>query len=316
MFRRFTVIFAVLFAATARATTVPMNATDQTITAGVTTCYNFAGAPAAVTQDSSGNSYKCVAGLWEYYTLGVNDLLTRCSGPTDCGLTMTDNSSEPDAPGSGTFVFTKGGKLYKKSASDPTSVKILDTTAGSPGDFHFDATGEGIIDTVSNATWGDNDYTPANTHFVWEQGPRYKIVTSEQTNATASYTVVDPLYLALETNKTYEVLVVLATSSSEATNGNTYELTFSGGGTISSLLIVAYGTLASGTQQTGALSALATPSPSFCKITTPDCILTIQGTVTTNASSGEGVLYVQHAHPTSGTSTVRVGSYLKVTRLK
>jgi len=315
MFRRFTIILAVLVAATARATTVPINATDQTITSGVTTCYNFAGAPAAITQDSSGNLYQCTAGLWQYYPLGVSYIQTRCAGPDDCGLTMADNSTEPPAPGTGTFVYTRGGELYKKDSGDSVG-KLIINTSNAFGDFHFDTTGEGIIDTCSNATFGDADYSAANTRFVQEMGPRYKIVIAEQTNATASFSTITPLSLALETNKVYEVLVVLATLSSEATNGNTYQLVFSGAGTITSLRVIAYGTLASATQQTGALSALSTPTPAFCKINTPDCVVTIHGTITTNASNGEGTLSIQHAHPVSGTSTVRVGSFLKVTRLQ
>ena len=249
----------------------------------------------------------------------MSNLETRCAGPDDCGLTFVDNASEPATPGAGTLFYTKGGLVYKKSAADSTAKLIISTDSvvqGGNTDFHFASNGDGIIDSCSNANWGDEDYTPANTRFVQQISSRFKIVTAEQTNATASMATISPLTMALNTNKTYEVLVVLATLSSEATNGNTYQLFFSGAGTITSLRVVAYGTLASGTQQTGALSALATPTPAFCKINTPDCIVTIQGTITTNASSGEGTLSIQHAHPVSGTSTVRVGSYLKVTRLQ
>ena len=168
--------------------------------------------------------------------------------------------------------------------------------------------------TAPTATFADNDTSIATTAFVEAARPKYARVTGSNAT-TSSTTLVDitGLTLALATGATYEFEANLTASTSAVTTGIKYGVNYSS--TVSLIEATIIGTLASATptDRVERIFALNTPSNIFhtTSASTVGGVL-IKGVVTT---TGVGNLTISHLKVTSGTSTVFIGSFLKVTRI-
>jgi len=188
------------------------------------------------------------------------------------------------------------------------------TKAVSQDDFYdlwhaSDADDNGVVDTTATATFADNDTSIASTAFVTAAAPTYARVSGSDATRALSLVDVTGLTASLTTGRTYEFEAVLMVTSSEATNGNIYAVNYTS--TASLIEAQANGTLAAATTQAVRISALNTGTAKFVTVNGSGGIL-IRGIITT---TGTGTFSIMHGHLVSGTSTVRIGSYLKVTRI-
>ena len=140
--------------------------------------------------------------------------------------------------------------------------------------------------------------------------PVYARVTGSNATTTGQ-TLVDiaGLSIALAINSVYEFEAVLSVQSS-STAGNKYGVNYSvAGGAVEAQI---RGTLAAATSRADRISALNTATPAYVVIAATGGIH-IKGIITTGANAGN--LTIQHLKVTSGTSTVFINSFLKVTKV-
>jgi hypothetical protein len=131
--------------------------------------------------------------------------------------------------------------------------------------------------------------------------------------ATSSTTLVDVtgLTLALLANTTYEFEAVLMVTTSADASGTKYAVNFSAAGaTVEAAIVNPTSGTASRVERISAFGSTVVSTSLTTSGQSAGVI--IKGTVTTGANAGN--LTVQHLKQSSGTSTVRVGSYLKATR--
>lgn len=142
--------------------------------------------------------------------------------------------------------------------------------------------------------------------------PVYARVTgSDATTTGQSLTNITGLSVALTTNATYEFEANLSVAVSAVTTGNQYGVNYSvAGGTVEAIVD---GSLTTTANQTVRLSALNTATVAYVTGSGQSGGILIKGIITTGANAGN--LTIQHLKVTSGTSTVRINSFLKVTRI-
>lgn len=98
--------------------------------------------------------------------------------------------------------------------------------------------------------------------------------------------------------------------ASSSTAGNSYGVQYSvAGGAVEAQCL---GTLAAATMKDERIAALNTATSAFVVLNGAGGIV-IKGRITTGANAGN--LTIQHLKVTSGTSTVRIGSFLKVEKV-
>ena len=139
----------------------------------------------------------------------------------------------------------------------------------------------------------------------------YAIVTgSNATTTSTSLVNVTGLSIALATGSTYEFKAVLSTASSSSA-GNRYGINYSvAGGAIEGQN---YGTTTGTTAFIGQRMLAFNTITGVYNSVADDGIIIIEGVVTTGSSAGN--LTVQHLKVTSGTATVYINSFLKVTKI-
>ena len=138
----------------------------------------------------------------------------------------------------------------------------------------------------------------------------YARITGSDALTTGQVLVdVTGLSLALLANSVYAFESSLSVASSSAT-GNQYGVQFSQAG--ASVEAVLTGTLLAVTQQTVRINALNTATIAFVTAAIDGGII-ITGAIVTGVNAGN--LTVRHLKVTSGTSTVRINSYLRATKI-
>jgi hypothetical protein len=162
------------------------------------------------------------------------------------------------------------------------------------------------------AAFNTNTTQVATTAYVVGQGPVYARVTGSNATTTGQTLVnVTGLSVALTTNAVYEFEAFLSVSTTAVTTGTEYGVNYSvAGGTVEAFV---QGSLTSASDQTVRLNALNTATVAYLTTSAQTGGILIKGTITTGANAGN--LTIQHLKVTSGTSTVFINSYLKVTRI-
>lgn len=141
--------------------------------------------------------------------------------------------------------------------------------------------------------------------------PIFARVTGSNVTTTGQALVdVTGLSVALAINAVYEFEANLSVQSS-STAGNQYGVNYSAAGATIEAQIS--GTLAAATARADRINALNTAAPAYVTSGATGGIK-IQGIITTGANAGN--LTIKHFKTTSGTSTVFINSYLKVTRIQ
>jgi len=139
-----------------------------------------------------------------------------------------------------------------------------------------------------------------------------RVTGSDATTTGQALVDVTGLTAPVVAAATYEFEAVLQSVASADTNG--YEVGVAVTQTPVSVLAVATGNTATTTAASVAIVAAATATAAFNTTSGGKGILVVKGVVQTHATLA-GTLSIQHMKVTSGTSTVKVGSSLKVRRI-
>ena len=153
----------------------------------------------------------------------------------------------------------------------------------------------------------------ATTAYVMSQQATFARVTGSDVTTTGQSLVdITGLSIALTTNAVYEIEANLSVLTSAVTTGTQYGIQYSAAGAAIEAQVT--GSLTSTAAKTERISALNTATTAFLTTSAQNGGIRITGIVTTGANAGN--LTVRHLKVTSGTSTVRINSFLKVTRIQ
>ena len=142
--------------------------------------------------------------------------------------------------------------------------------------------------------------------------PVYAQVTGSNATTTGqALTDITGLSVALTTNAVYEFEAVMTWSTTAVTTGIGYGVNYSAAGATVEAYITASSTATA--TKTLRISALNTSAQAFLTGSAQTGGILIKGRVTTGANAGN--LTIQHLKVTSGTSTIFIGSFLKVIRI-
>jgi hypothetical protein len=206
----------------------------------------------------------------------------------DVGLGSVDNTSDVNKPVS---TATQTALNLKADLASPTFTGTV---------------------TIPTAAFNDNTTKAASTAYVISQIPVYARVTGSNATTTGQTLVnVTGLSVALTTNAVYEFEAVLSVSTTAVTTGTEYGVNYSAAGATVEAQVK--GSLTSASDQTVRLNALNTATVAYLTTSAQTGGILIKGIITTGANAGN--LTIQHLKVTSGTSTVFINSYLKVTRI-
>lgn len=142
--------------------------------------------------------------------------------------------------------------------------------------------------------------------------PMYSRVTGSNATTTGQSLVdVTGLTQALVANATYEIEIVLSVSTTAVTTGTGYGVQYSAA--LASIESHITGALTTTATKTLRINAFNTSAQAWLTTSAQTGGILIKGTVTTGANAG--TLSARHLKVTSGTSTVFIGSYMRVTRI-
>lgn len=146
----------------------------------------------------------------------------------------------------------------------------------------------------------------------YSASPPYARVTgSDATTTGQSLVDVTGLSVVLAAGTAYDFEAVLGVTTTAVTTGTKYGVQFStAGATVEAQLL---GSLTSASSQSERISALNTATAAYLTTSAQSGQVLIKGIIITGINSGN--LTIQHLKVTSGTSTVKVNSYLKATKL-
>jgi hypothetical protein len=157
----------------------------------------------------------------------------------------------------------------------------------------------------------DNSTALATTAFVDAAIPVYSFVTgSNVTTSSTSLTDIAGLSFTAVSGAKYEFEAVLSVGTTNVTTGTGYGVNYSVAGSSIEAQITGYKTAT--TSMTLRISAFNSPASGFLAVSNALGGVIIKGVIVT-ASAGN--LTIRHLKTTSGTSTVYVNSFLKVTRV-
>lgn len=223
--------------------------------------------------------------------------------------------------------YTTGDSLFGRSNEHKTRVLIhpLDlpintaTQTALDGKASTSHTHSGVYQpvgsylTAADITGKANIASPAFTGTPTGIGlPIYAQVTGSNATTTGQALVdITGLSVALTTNATYEFEAVLSCQTSAVTTGTAYGINYSAAGATVEAQITGAATLTA--TKTLRINALNSATALFLAGSAQTGGIIIKGRVTTAGNAGN--LTVQHTKITSGTSTIFIGSFLKVTRI-
>ncbi|MGD9643532.1 MAG: hypothetical protein AB7V08_12420, partial [Elusimicrobiales bacterium] len=204
------------------------------------------------------------------------------------GLVMGD--------GAGNISVAVDGSDYVSAEQDP----VVGAVSGL-----VKSDGDGLISAATAGT----DYLVPSSNGI----PAYaRVTTSDVTTTVQTLTDITGLSVALAASAVYEFEANLSCAGDTGTDGNSYGVNFSGaaGATLEASL---YAPPTSTTMKTERINALNTASSAYFTTASQSGGVLIKGIIATNGDTGN--LTIKQLKVTTGTATVRVGSYLKVTRV-
>lgn len=143
--------------------------------------------------------------------------------------------------------------------------------------------------------------------------PVYARVSGSNVTTTGQSLVdITGLSVALAANSVYDFEAVLSVGTSAVTTGTRYGVQFSAAG--ASVECTLHGTRVANTTTSERITALNTATATaYLAATSIQGAVLIRGILTTGSNAGN--LTIQHLKVTSGTSTVYINSFLKVTKI-
>lgn len=164
---------------------------------------------------------------------------------------------------------------------------------------------------ATTQTFGDNTTALATTAFVQAEAPTYSRVTGANATTTGQALVdITGLTFAAAAAATYEFEAVLSCSTTAVTTGTGYGVAYSG--TASAIEAHITGSSTATVTKTLRIAALNTSAQAFLTGSGQTGGIRIKGIIVTTTA---GNLTIRHLKVTSGTSTVYINSFLKVTRV-
>lgn len=214
-------------------------------------------------------------------------------------LTLATVNSNVGSFGSATQVpnYTVNGKGLITAASN-TTIQIAESQ---------------VTNLVSDLGLKAPLASPAFTGTATGIGiPVYAQVTGSNATTTGQALVdVTGLSVALTTNAVYEFEAIMSVSTSAVTTGTAYGCNFSAAGAAVEAQIS--GAATSTATKTLRINALNTATALYLATSAQTGGIIIKGRVTTGANAGN--FTISHLKLTSGTSTIFIGSLLKITRI-
>lgn len=220
------------------------------------------------------------------------------------GLANADNTSDANKPIS---TAEQTALNLKANLASPTFTgTVAGVTAAMVG--LGSATNESKATMFTSPTFTGSIIFPANQIGI----PVFARVTGSNATTTGQSLVdITGLSISLIANATYEIEVVLSCQTTAVTTGTGYGIQYSAAGaTIEGWVSGSSTTTA---HKTLRLSAFNTSSQAFLTSSAQTGGIFIRGIVTVGANPG--TLSARHLKVTSGTSTVFIGSYIKITRI-
>lgn len=224
---------------------------------------------------------------------------------------------------------TTAAATYATIAQNASKINIADSAA-MLGVYlrKFDTTAMLSVylrSTVAAATYAaiSHTHTKANitdfahTHTISDitnlpYSPTYALVAGSNATTTGqALTNITGLSVALVANGVYEFEAVLMTQVTNVTTGIQYGVNFSAAG--ASVVAQITGAFTSTASKTERISSLNSATSAYMTTGNGTGGILIKGILTVGANAGN--LTIQHLKVTSGTSTVLIGSFLKVTRI-
>jgi hypothetical protein len=253
-------------------------------------------------------------------TLGLGTLATQSgtfsgtSSGTNSGDQTITLTGDVTGTGTGSFAAAIGANkatLAKLDASVATAGKVLRSGASASPAWST-ATYPDTAGTSGNVLTSDGtNWTSAANLGPWSE---FKVATSDAT--TTGQTLVDVTGLVTGTlalSSVYEFEAVLLCTTSAVTTGTQYGANVSVTPTNVTALITG-----SVTTTTGGVTAVTANNTAgataFLTTSAQTGVVVLKGIFTT-AGSGSPVFSIRHLKVTSGTSTVKVGSILRVRKL-
>lgn len=161
-------------------------------------------------------------------------------------------------------------------------------------------------------THAQSDVTNLVTDMALAKSAFARVTGSNATTTGQSLTNITGLSVALIANAVYEFEGVLSVSTTAVTTGTAYGVQYSAAGATIEAHIT--GSSTSTAAKTERISALNTATGAYLTTASQTGGMKIFGIIATGANAGN--LTIQHLKLTSGTSTVFINSYLKVTRIQ
>jgi hypothetical protein len=161
-----------------------------------------------------------------------------------------------------------------------------------------------IVQGIDETT-GQKTMAPANGSIL------SRLTGSDVTTTGQSLATITGLSQALAANAVYEFETVLFCAVTAVTTGNKYGVNFDQSG--STIIAGLQGALTTAADKSELITALNTASGAYLTTSAQTGKVSIRGIITTGANAGN--LIIQHLKVTSGTSTVKIGSFLKTTRI-
>lgn len=267
----------------------------------------ISGTASQVLRRNAGNT------AYEFATIGGTGTVTDVSVVSANGFagTVATSTSTPAITLSTSITgILKGNGTAISAASAGTDYLAPSGNGSALTGLTASQVGLGNVTNESKATMFTS---PAFTGTATGIGiPVYAQVTGSNATTTGQALVnITGLSVALTTNATYEFEAVMSVSTSAVTTGTAYGVNYSvAGGTVEAHII---GASTSTATKTLRISAFNSATSLYLATSAQTGGILIKGRVTTGANAGN--LTVSHLKLTSGTSTVFIGSFLKVTRI-
>jgi len=212
-----------------------------------------------------------------------------------------------DVTGKPTTTSWLSNSANKNFVTDAQATVIGNTSGTNTGDNATNTQYSGLAASKANIASPAFTGTPTGIGL-----PVYAQITGSNATTTGQALVdITGLSIPLTTNAVYEFEAIMTGSTSAVTTGTAYGVNYSvAGGAVEALIT---GSSTSTATKTLRINALNTATSLYLATSAQTGGILIKGRVTTGANAGN--LTIQHLKLTSGTSTIFIGSILKVTRI-